>query len=40
METFKNILKAKGIKPTYQRLKIYEYVSDNTKGHPINGIRR
>ncbi len=34
METFKNMLKDKGIKPTYQRLKILEYMCDNTKSHP------
>ena len=34
MEIFNNMLKDKEIKPTYQRLKILEYMCDNTKSHP------
>jgi len=34
MERFKKLLLDEGIKPTYQRLKILEYMSDNKKNHP------
>jgi len=34
MERIKNVLNEKGIKPTYQRLKILEYMDKNTKNHP------
>jgi len=34
MKIFKILLDEKGIKPTYQRLKILEYISENTKNHP------
>ena len=34
MKTLKGILEKKGIKPTYQRLKIFEYMSRNTLNHP------
>ncbi len=34
MEIFKNILEERGIKPTYQRLKILEYMSESVKSHP------
>jgi len=34
METIKNTLKEKGIKPTYQRLKILDYMSQNIRNHP------
>ena len=34
MKRFKIILKEKGIKPTYQRLKILEYMSKNMNIHP------
>jgi Fe2+ or Zn2+ uptake regulation protein len=34
IETLKNILKEKGIKPTYQRLKILDYMSQNIRNHP------
>lgn len=34
MKSFKTILEEKGIKPTYQRLKIFEYMSRNTVNHP------
>lgn len=34
MEMFKILLMSKGIKPTYQRLKILEYMCNNTKNHP------
>jgi len=30
----KNMLKEKGIKPTFQRLKILEYLSNNLNNHP------
>jgi len=34
IETLKNTLKEKGIKPTYQRLKILDYMSQNIRNHP------
>ena len=34
MERIKNVLNKKSIKPTYQRLKILEYMDRNTKNHP------
>ncbi len=34
MEILKTMLKEKGIKPTYQRLKILEYMSKNLNSHP------
>jgi len=34
MKIFKDLLLSKGIKPTFQRLKILEYMSENTKNHP------
>jgi len=34
MEELKTLLKEKGIKPTYQRLKILEYMSNNLNNHP------
>jgi len=34
MEELKALLKEKGIKPTYQRLKILEYFSNNLNNHP------
>ena len=34
MEQIKNLLKEKGLKPTYQRLKILEYIKDHEKQHP------
>lgn len=34
MEELKALLKEKGIKPTYQRLKILEYMSNNLNNHP------
>ncbi|NIO49685.1 MAG: hypothetical protein GTN73_09670 [Candidatus Aminicenantes bacterium] len=34
MKTLKNMLKEKGIKPTYQRLKILEYLGNNLNNHP------
>jgi len=34
MEKIKTLLKEKGIKPTYQRLKILEYLSNNLNNHP------
>ena len=34
MKRFKILLKEKGIKPTYQRLKILEYMSKNMNIHP------
>jgi Fur family peroxide stress response transcriptional regulator len=33
-EKLKSLLKEKGIKPTYQRLKILEYMSKNLNNHP------
>jgi Fe2+ or Zn2+ uptake regulation protein len=33
-EELKTLLKEKGIKPTYQRLKILEYMSKNLNNHP------
>jgi len=34
MKQLKKLLGEKGIKPTYQRLKILEYMSKNMKNHP------
>jgi Fur family peroxide stress response transcriptional regulator len=34
MKQLKKLLSEKGIKPTYQRLKILEYMSKNMKNHP------
>jgi len=34
MKQFKKMLSEKGIKPTYQRLRILEYMSKNVKNHP------
>lgn len=34
MKKLKNMLKEKGIKPTYQRLKVLEYMSENMNNHP------
>ena len=34
LKQFKNMLIEKGIKPTYQRLKVLEYMSKNMKNHP------
>lgn len=34
MKNLKSILEEKGIKPTYQRLKVFEYMSKNTVNHP------
>ncbi len=34
MEKIKTLLKEKGIKPTFQRLKILEYLSNNLNNHP------
>jgi len=34
IEALKNTLKEKGIKPTYQRLKILDYMSQNIRNHP------
>jgi Fe2+ or Zn2+ uptake regulation protein len=34
MEGLKTLLKEKGIKPTYQRLKILEFLNDNLNDHP------
>ena len=34
MEKLKNILKAKGLRPTYQRLKILEYMDKHMDTHP------
>ncbi len=34
MKTIKDTLKEKGIKPTYQRLKILDYMSQNISNHP------
>ena len=34
IEKIKALLKEKGIKPTFQRLKILEYLSNNLKNHP------
>jgi len=34
MDKLKSLLKEKGIKPTYQRLKILEYLSNNLNNHP------
>jgi len=34
IETIKSTLKEKGIKPTYQRLKILDYMSQNIRNHP------
>jgi len=34
MERLKNILKTKGLKPTYQRLKILEYLNKHMHTHP------
>jgi Fur family peroxide stress response transcriptional regulator len=34
MENIKTLLKEKGIKPTFQRLKILEYLNNNLKNHP------
>ena len=34
MEELKQILKENGIKPTYQRLKILDFMSQNAKNHP------
>ena len=34
MKILKNMLKEKGIKPTYQRLKILEYMGNNLNNHP------
>lgn len=34
MKRLKSMLKEKGIKPTYQRLKILEYMSKNKNNHP------
>lgn len=34
MERLKNILKEKGLKPTYQRLKILEYLNKHAHRHP------
>ncbi len=34
MEKIKTLLEEKGIKPTYQRLKILEYLSNNLNNHP------
>ena len=34
IKILKNMLKEKGIKPTYQRLKILEYMGNNLNNHP------
>ena len=34
MEKLENILKAKGLRPTYQRLKILEYMDKHMDSHP------
>jgi len=34
MERFKNLLKDKGLKPTYQRLKVLEYMDKHMDNHP------
>ena len=34
MKSLKSILEEKGIKPTYQRLKVFEYMNKNTINHP------
>ena len=34
MKSLKSILEEKGIKPTYQRLKVFEYMNRNTVNHP------
>lgn len=34
MKRLKSMLKEKGIKPTYQRIKILEYMSKNKNNHP------
>lgn len=34
MEDLKNLLKAKGLKPTYQRLKIFEFLNNHKDNHP------
>lgn len=34
MERLKNLLKTKGLKPTYQRLRILEYMDNHEKCHP------
>lgn len=34
MEKIKTLLEEKGIKPTFQRLKILEYLSNNLNNHP------
>ena len=34
LKQFKKTLNDKGIKPTFQRLKILEYMSRNMKNHP------
>lgn len=34
MEQLKNLLKMRGLKPTYQRLRIIEYMNRHMDGHP------
>lgn len=34
MERLKNVLKTKGLKPTYQRIKILEYLDKHENSHP------